>query len=234
MGAFDYEGKPGRDVPGVRNLGQDGHSLPKDVFEDEVRKSLAIVGVFDPVISPTPWYGLCWGLPFINPGNYRYDASGALEHISDSQHEFAALEGEPHVHSSSSVKRRNAISLTDLQLVRLPALSSQVYNVNRGDDDGFIDALRRALSNPQERYIPRRMTERSLRDRIAAWVDTDFGLLLQDVLHQDASGVLARRLRDKVRLLSAVFCGWTLLTLLLSMLSRRASFRVSAYDRSGP
>lgn len=123
MGAFDYEGKPGRDVPGVRNLGQDGHSLPKDIFEDEVRKSLAIVGVFDPVISPTPWYGLCWGLPFINPGNYRYDASGALEHISDSQHEFAALEGEPHVHSSSSVKRRNAISLTDLQLVRLPALS---------------------------------------------------------------------------------------------------------------
>lgn len=46
------------------------------------------------------------------------------------------------------------------------------------------------------------MTEHALRDRIEAWVDTDFEALLDDVLRQDASGDLAKQLRDKVRLLS--------------------------------
>lgn len=49
---------------GIRNLGS---TLPKDEFEREMGLSRAMLGVGWPRTSPSPYYALANGVPFINP-----------------------------------------------------------------------------------------------------------------------------------------------------------------------
>ncbi|KAL7414973.1 hypothetical protein BDY24DRAFT_439948 [Mrakia frigida] len=93
VGAWEEEGG----FPGVTNIGN-GRLLSKEEFQKEIVNSRAIVGLGDPIISPTPWYGLCWSIPFLNPVGSHLDSNGN-EIIDWSQHPFAAAEGEPHVYN---------------------------------------------------------------------------------------------------------------------------------------
>ncbi|CED83534.1 hypothetical protein [Phaffia rhodozyma] len=118
VGAFDsWNGEEASTMPGLRNLllAPGSHHLNKEEFEQQLKNSLAIVGLHDPLVSPTPWYGLCFGTPFINPAEISVDGQGH-SHVRDSQHFTAGALGEPHV-----------------------------YNVERYNDEAFISNLRRAI-----------------------------------------------------------------------------------------
>ncbi|KAJ7656381.1 hypothetical protein DFH06DRAFT_1298244 [Mycena polygramma] len=52
--------------PSIKNIGG-GLLMNQNAFYDELSRSVALVGVGDPVVSPTPYEALCLGIPFINP-----------------------------------------------------------------------------------------------------------------------------------------------------------------------
>ncbi|KAL7413685.1 hypothetical protein BDY24DRAFT_389296 [Mrakia frigida] len=72
-------------VLGVTRLGGN-HQLNETEFDKQLMGSLATVGLRDPWISPTPYYSVCYGVPFLNPTNDD----------GQSQHPFAAEMGEEH------------------------------------------------------------------------------------------------------------------------------------------
>lgn len=79
--------------------------------------------------SPTPYEALCLGTPFINP-IHSWDPSDPSNRLSwSAQHELLKFEDPPYV-----------------------------YNVKKGDLEGFVDAVRRAVENPLgDRWVLERM-----------------------------------------------------------------------------
>lgn len=65
VGAFDNEDhldKP-TSIPGLRNLGGDGAGglIPKEQFELELQRSLVVIGIGSPFVSPTRKWTLAEG-----------------------------------------------------------------------------------------------------------------------------------------------------------------------------
>ncbi|KAJ7625587.1 hypothetical protein FB45DRAFT_69321 [Roridomyces roridus] len=141
----------------------DGHTMPpadmlpakyvnhdrmdKSVFMSRIAQSRVLIGVGNPTNSPTPYDALCLGVPFINPYDDwgRIGANGDQNTQWDSQHPFMSMLGKPYV-----------------------------YNVRRGDHEGFVQAVEEALANPIPRYIPERMRIESLMARMDELMDTDW------------------------------------------------------------
>ncbi|KAJ7067833.1 hypothetical protein C8F01DRAFT_1115897 [Mycena amicta] len=121
------------------------HRLPQPDFMKELARSRVLIGIGNPPISPTPWNGLCLGVPFINVVT-QWDHSNPEDKSKwRSQHALAALLSPPYV-----------------------------YNVRRGDKQGLIDAVKAALANPIDSFIPERMTLPSIEGRLAGLVDNDW------------------------------------------------------------
>ncbi|KAF7331672.1 hypothetical protein MKEN_00046900 [Mycena kentingensis (nom. inval.)] len=122
--------------------------LQQDKFMAELAQSRVLIGIGNPLISPTPWNGLCLGVPFINVVT-EWDESNWEDRMQwRSQHAFASLLDPPYV-----------------------------YNVRRGDKQGLIDAVKAALANPIDSFVPERMTFPSIEERLAPIVDRDWEAL---------------------------------------------------------
>jgi len=109
--------------------------------------SRLLIGIGDPTTSPTPYEALCLGVPFLNPIKNQWDVSDPSNRDKwDVQHGLLKLLDPPYV-----------------------------YNVRRGDKEGFLKAIKSALENPlTDRYIVERMKMESLEKRLQDLLDTDW------------------------------------------------------------
>ncbi|KAJ7763603.1 hypothetical protein DFH07DRAFT_1018342 [Mycena maculata] len=95
--------------------------------------------------SPTPYNALCFGVPFINPVD-KWEPENPTDIADDySQHPFMGFLNPPYV-----------------------------YNVRRGDREGFVNAIASAIANPIDSHIPDRMRMAAVQKRLAAIVDNDW------------------------------------------------------------
>ncbi|KAL0952654.1 hypothetical protein HGRIS_006897 [Hohenbuehelia grisea] len=129
--------------------------LSKNEFYDELGKSRAFIGIGEPVLSPSPYDALCMGVPFINPV-YRWDKEDPENrHKWGAQHEGLRYEDPPYV-----------------------------YHVRKGDEKGLWAAVRQALDNPIERYIPATMTMEALKNRVGLLVEGDWRSKAEELLDE--------------------------------------------------
>jgi len=131
-----------RDVPpGITNYGV----LEQPAFMDALSKSVVLIGVGSPSTSPTPYEGLCLGVPFINP---------ILDWNRDDPKDRTSWQAQHWM----------------LKLLDPPF----VYNVFKDDFDGFVDAIDNAILHPIDRYMLDRMRMSSVALRIRAILETDW------------------------------------------------------------
>jgi hypothetical protein len=123
------------------NIGQIG---PAE-FMEKLSKSRVLIGVGDPMLSPSPYDGLCMGVPFINP-----------------------IMGWDHENPSDMSRWQTQHYL--LQSLGPP----YVYNVFKGDTDGFVQAIKDAISHPIASYVLERMRISSVEKRLAAILEKDW------------------------------------------------------------
>ncbi|KAJ6534589.1 hypothetical protein DFH09DRAFT_1091919 [Mycena vulgaris] len=131
--------------------------MKKAKFMSKIAQSKVLVGVGSPLISPTPYNGLCLGVPFINPLD-QWDET----HPDDTtkwhgQHAMMAFMKPPYVYNSFSTFHRCA-----------------EIKVRKGDREGFVKAVVDALANPIDSYVPERMRMSSVEKRLAEIVDHDW------------------------------------------------------------
>lgn len=98
--------------------------LPRPEFQKVVSNSRVMIGLGNPLLSPTPYEALCLGIPFINPFRPADKNDPKNKMKWEAQHDAFVYEGldEPYV-----------------------------YHVRVGDREGFKAALRKAMSTPIER-----------------------------------------------------------------------------------
>ncbi|KAJ7699014.1 hypothetical protein B0H17DRAFT_978024 [Mycena rosella] len=119
--------------------------MQKAEFMGKVAQTKVLVGVGLPLISPTPYNALCLGVPFINPLDGWDEANPDDTTKYHGQHAMMAFMKPPYV-----------------------------YNVRKGDRDGFVNAVAAALANPIESYVPERMRMSAVEARLAEIVDHDW------------------------------------------------------------
>jgi len=119
--------------------------MTQTAFLEAVSKSLVLIGVGKPYTSPTPYEALCLGVPFINPIiNWNRDNPQDRTKWL-TQHWMLKLLDPPYV-----------------------------YNVFKGDLDGFIKAIEAARTNPIDRFVLERMRMSSVTSRVQSLVETDW------------------------------------------------------------
>ncbi|KAK7024999.1 hypothetical protein R3P38DRAFT_3533140 [Favolaschia claudopus] len=114
-------------------------------FYGMLGRSVALVGMGNPMLSPTPYDALCLGVPFINP-ILNWDRTNP---------------------SDRSRWRTQHDGLKDLS-------PPYVYNVRIGDQKGFTRAIRQATENPIERYVLERIKLSSVEERLGRIVEWDW------------------------------------------------------------
>ncbi|KAL0952653.1 hypothetical protein HGRIS_006896 [Hohenbuehelia grisea] len=119
--------------------------LPKHEFYEKVGQSRVFIGVGSPQLSPSPYDALCMGVPFINPVRGWDKEDPENRHKWEAQHEGLRYEDPPYV-----------------------------YNVKTGDEKGLWEAIRQAVENPIDRYIPPAMTMEALKSRVGRLVEGDW------------------------------------------------------------
>lgn len=62
-----------------------------------------------------------------------------------------------------------------------------VYNVFKGDREGFINAIKHALANPVDRYILPQMTMSAVEERLATILETDWRKEAEAILEERKS-----------------------------------------------
>ncbi|KAJ6529997.1 hypothetical protein DFH09DRAFT_1044959 [Mycena vulgaris] len=142
LGDGQKEPSPGLQLPAkYTNHGR----MPKDVFMGRLAQSRLLIGVGNPIVSPTPWDALCLGVPFVNPLD-QWDENNPEDTTKwHGQHAFLSMLGKPYV-----------------------------YNVRQGDHAGFVAAIREAISHPIGPYIPERMSISSVMKRLDEIVNHDW------------------------------------------------------------
>ncbi|BEI80569.1 hypothetical protein CcaverHIS002_0110980 [Cutaneotrichosporon cavernicola] len=142
-------GDPIDEEEGIETVGR------KDQGEwtEILARSKALVGIGDPALSPSPYYALCMGVPFINPVK-RWD-----EKDPDNRNKWYT--------------QQDALRYTK---------EPYVYHVHANDQDGLRDALQRAADNPIPRYIPPQMRFEAIVDRVREFVDTDWQAAAREVV----------------------------------------------------
>ncbi|KAF7323881.1 hypothetical protein MKEN_00609500 [Mycena kentingensis (nom. inval.)] len=126
--------------------------LDQKGFMKELANSRALMGVANPITSPSPWNALCLGVPYINVVTSWEQNNPDNRWTWRSQHALASLLDPPYV-----------------------------YNVRSGDLKGLIAAVNAALANPIDSYIPDAMTLPSIAARLAPLVDRDWAAEERDM-----------------------------------------------------
>ncbi|KAG8943763.1 hypothetical protein FRC04_002518 [Tulasnella sp. 424] len=118
--------------------------LSRPEFQKMVSNSRVMIGLGNPLLSPTPYEALCLGIPFINPVR-RHDPNNKM--TWEGQHPALIYGGldEPYV-----------------------------YHVDHGDREGYKAALVKAISTPIERYIPPHMRSSAFLGRMKTLLETDW------------------------------------------------------------
>jgi hypothetical protein len=98
--------------------------LTKTEFYAHLGESRVLVGIGKPYLSPSPYDALCMGLPFINPIAHWAEDDPENRTWWQSQHDALKFLDPPYV-----------------------------YNVKKGDIEGFWVAMGQALDTPIERYV---------------------------------------------------------------------------------
>ncbi|KAF7320159.1 hypothetical protein MKEN_00800400 [Mycena kentingensis (nom. inval.)] len=98
--------------------------LPQDEFYDHLGHSVVLLGVGDPILSPSPYDALCLGVPYINV-ILAWDAD------------------DPHAKNKWHTQHDG---LRDLG-------PPYVYHVRKGDRTEFLHAIKSALENPIDRFV---------------------------------------------------------------------------------
>ncbi|ORY24886.1 hypothetical protein BCR39DRAFT_561348 [Naematelia encephala] len=136
--------RPMEPIPGVTNLGKIGPEL----FTEELAKSRVLVGIGQPWLAPSPYLGLCLGIPFLNVVKY-WDADNPDDRTKwMSQHDVLMGLEPPYV-----------------------------YNVKAGDYDGFVAAIEAAITTPTPPYEDPEMTEEAVRERMRNLIERDWKAL---------------------------------------------------------
>ncbi|KAL7413572.1 hypothetical protein BDY24DRAFT_388955 [Mrakia frigida] len=129
--------------PALHILNPWGGLLEPHDFFDQLGRSIALVGIGDPPLSPSPYDALCRGTPFINP-ILEWDVNAKEDR-------------------TRWVSQQRTLKHFD---------PPYVYNVFRGDGEGLEKALREAREKPFEgRFIPPRMKEEEMRKRVTLLVE---------------------------------------------------------------
>ena len=106
--------------------------LNKTQFYHELGRSRVLIGIGSPAASPSPYDAMCMGVPFINPV-LRWDKAAPENRAKwGTQHDGLKYQMPPYV-----------------------------YNVKKGDKEGFWEAVKAAIDNPIERY--------GVHPRLEAW-----------------------------------------------------------------
>ncbi|KAJ6514755.1 hypothetical protein DFH09DRAFT_1431571 [Mycena vulgaris] len=145
-GAHFLAGAAGTEIPPdfPRSLENVG-IMPQERFYQTLAESAVLVGMGSPYASPTPYDALCLGVPFINP-ILEWD-----EHDPTNRDKWSAQHG----------------LLKDLD-------PPYVYNVFKGDKDGFVKAIKDALTHPIQSYILERMRMGAVEQRLGRILETDW------------------------------------------------------------
>ncbi|KAJ3354068.1 hypothetical protein HDU83_005885 [Entophlyctis luteolus] len=130
------------DVKNVVNVG----NLNKTEFLSNLSRSKVLLGLGDPILSPSPYDALCLGVPFVNPIK-GWDPKRPWDRSKwDSQHEALARLDPPYV-----------------------------YNVYYNDVEGFKKAIKTAMvTNLGERFVPEQMRSQAIVDRLGDIVFTNW------------------------------------------------------------
>ncbi|KAI0317949.1 hypothetical protein OF83DRAFT_84019 [Amylostereum chailletii] len=136
--------------------------MPMNQFLTELSKSRVLIGVgrpstcvsstspslrpFTPFLSsPTPYEALCLGVPFINP----------------------ILSWDPKRPTDRSLWRSQHSTLKSLD-------PPYVYNVFINDKQGFVKAIKSALNNPIDSFVPEHMRMKSIESRLQHILERDY------------------------------------------------------------
>ncbi|KAH8823015.1 hypothetical protein DL96DRAFT_329832 [Flagelloscypha sp. PMI_526] len=118
-------------VQAIQNLGV----LTQSEFYYELGKSKVLLGVGNPVASPSPYDALCLGVPFINL-IHSWDHDDPLNRFKwQARHDLLRALDPPYM-----------------------------YDVRKGDAEGLEAAFKSALENPIEQFIPPAMTIEAVRE----------------------------------------------------------------------
>ncbi|KAI0036919.1 hypothetical protein K488DRAFT_75693 [Vararia minispora EC-137] len=139
-------------------------------FAEELMKSKVLIGIGQPEHSPTPYVALCVGIPFINPVN---DADSNVGPQCQWDH------GNP--------KDRSRWQAQHWPLRTLDP--PYVYNVFRDDREGFLNAIRAALENPIDSFIPEHMRMRAVEARLKDILEKDYYALAESILRRRRAGI---------------------------------------------
>ncbi|KAF7321218.1 hypothetical protein HMN09_00210800 [Mycena chlorophos] len=124
---------------------ENGGFLPQAKFYTALAESRALVGMGRPVASPTPYDALCVGVPFINP-ILDWDRSNPDDRSRwSSQHNTLKHLDPPYV-----------------------------YNVFKGDEGGFVDAVRDAVRTPIESFVLPAMRMGAVEQRLGEILEMDW------------------------------------------------------------
>ncbi|KAF8187026.1 hypothetical protein K438DRAFT_1835497 [Mycena galopus ATCC 62051] len=114
-------------------------------FYDQLSRSLVLVGVGLPWTSPTPYDALCLGVPFINPV-VAWDTGDPLNRNKwEAQHGMLKHLNPPYV-----------------------------YHVYKNDRDGFVNAIKEAVSHPIESFVLDRMRMEAVEERLGNILSVDW------------------------------------------------------------
>ncbi|KAF9017855.1 hypothetical protein BDZ89DRAFT_1021850 [Hymenopellis radicata] len=144
VGARNLPFEPEPDVTLAASIKNVGH-IQQDEFYDILSRSVALVGLGNPLLSPTPYDALCLGIPFINP-IFEWDENNRNDRSSwRTQHSMLLHLSAPYV-----------------------------YHVFADDRDGFVDAIKSAAANPIESYVLERMKMSSVEYRLGKLLEHDW------------------------------------------------------------
>ncbi|KAL7415061.1 hypothetical protein BDY24DRAFT_383597 [Mrakia frigida] len=151
---------PSSSSPAPPSLQPLGH-LPQSEYALQLSKSRVLVGIGFPGSSPSPYYGLCSGVPFVNPMREHWnDTTESREEWwrknnifewQGIQHGPLGLLGEPYVYT-------------------IPTTHSPTANLS---SNALIPALLKAKATPIGRFIPDEMKEEAMFARVK-------GMMLKD------------------------------------------------------
>ncbi|KAJ7432318.1 hypothetical protein B0H11DRAFT_1760765 [Mycena galericulata] len=129
--------------------------LSQDEFYSVLSRSRAIVGMSAPVLSPTPYDALCFGVPFINPIT-QWDRQNPNDRNRwQTQHDGLRHLSPPYV-----------------------------YHVHKGDRDGFVQAIKDAIDNPIQSYVLDRMRISAVEYRLGQILEHDWRAEAEEVLEE--------------------------------------------------
>ncbi|BEI87253.1 hypothetical protein CcaverHIS002_0705990 [Cutaneotrichosporon cavernicola] len=129
------------EVLGIDSLGR----MNQTEWTEVLARSKLLLGIGRPIVSPSPYYALCMGVPFIQPVS-NWDKNYPEDRTKWQTQQMG------------------------IRMIEEP----YVYHVKVGDEDGLRAAMQRAIDNPIKPYIPPPMTWDAFMGRVQKLLNHDW------------------------------------------------------------